>query len=180
MSEKRFGFTPLQIKGSFGVELLEKFDERGSLTRIWESHTFLDKFSVNQISLVTNPTKHTLRGLHFQKAPFEESKLIYCISGRVFDVLVDLRVNSETYRQHLNLEIGPGLKHQGVQIPAGCAHGYLTLESNSTLLYFMDKEHDPQSASGIAWNDTSLGIKWPFDPSVLSNKDSSWPKLNLN
>lgn len=179
MTESQFQFSPLKIQDSFGIQLQEKFDSRGSLTRIWDLNLFLDKFTVKQISLVNNPTNHTLRGLHFQKAPFEENKLVYCIYGKVFDVLVDLRVESKTYLQYLNLEIGPGLKFQGIQIPSGCAHGYMTLEANSTLLYLMDEEHDPQAASGIAWNDPSLGIKWPFKPNVLSDKDATWSKLNL-
>lgn len=179
MTKSQFHFSPLGIKGSYGIQLQEKVDSRGSLTRIWDINMFLDKFSVKQISLVNNPTKHTLRGLHFQKAPFEENKLVYCIYGKVFDVLVDLRIESETYLQYLNLEIGPDLKYQGLQVPSGCAHGYITLEESSTLLYLMDEEHDPQAASGIAWNDPLIGVKWPFEPGIISDKDATWPKLNL-
>lgn len=179
MIESKFHFSPLKIQDTFGIQLQKKIDSRGLLTRIWDLDLFRDKFSVNQISLVHNPTKHTLRGLHFQKVPFEENKLIYCIYGRVFDVLVDLRVKSKTYLQYLNLEIGPYSKYQGIQAPSGCAHGYMTLEENSTLLYLMDEKYDPQAASGIAWNDPSIGIKWPFPPSIISDKDTTWPKLNL-
>lgn len=179
MIENQIHFSPLRIQDAFGIQLQDKVDSRGSLTRIWDLNMFLEKFSVKQISLVHNPIRHTLRGLHFQKDPFEENKLVYCIYGKVFDVLVDLRVKSKTYLQYLNLEIGPGLKYQGIQVPSGCAHGYMTLEENSTLLYLMDKEHDPQAASGIAWNDPSIGVKWPFRPGIVSDRDATWSKLNL-
>ena len=151
MIESRFHFSPLKIPNSFGIKLEQKTDERGSLTRIWDSNLFLDKFEVNQVSIVNNPIKYTLRGLHFQKAPFAENKIIYCINGTVFDVLVDLRAKSKTYLQYLELEIGPDSEYQGIQIPAGCGHGYLTLNSNSTLVYFMDNHFLESSSSGIKW-----------------------------
>lgn len=179
MIDSKFLLSPLKIQDAFGIQLQKKVDSRGSLTRIWELDLFQNKFSVKQISLVHNPTNHTLRGLHFQKVPFEENKLIYCINGKVLDVLVDLRVKSKTYLQYSDLEIGPDSKYQGIQAPSGCAHGYMTLEENSTLLYLMDEKYDPQAASGIPWNDPSIGIKWPFQPRIISDKDTTWPKLDF-
>jgi dTDP-4-dehydrorhamnose 3,5-epimerase len=177
MTKSRFHFTPLQIPNSFGIKLEQKNDERGSLTRIWDSNLFLDKFEVNQISVVNNPVKYTLRGLHFQKAPFTENKIIYCIDGTVFDVLVDLRVKSRNYLQHLEFEIGPDCKYQGILIPAGCGHGYLTLNSNSKLVYFMDSYFSEASSSGIKWDDPQLQINWPKYPSLVSVRDSKLPYI---
>lgn len=177
MIENRFEFTPLKISNSFGIELQQKNDERGSLTRIWDNIPFFDKFEVSQVSIVNNPTKHTLRGLHFQKAPFAENKVIYCVNGKIFDVLVDLRVKSETYLQHLELEIGPNCKYQGLLIPAGCGHGYLTLKSNSTLVYFMDRYFSESNSSGIKWDDPELKINWPKYPSLVSVRDSKLPYI---
>ena len=175
MNESRFNFQKLQIQDSLGIGLREKTDDRGSLTRIWDSNAFSDKYKISEISIVNNPVSYTLRGLHFQKEPFAENKIVYCVYGRVFDVLVDLRTKSKTYLQHTGVEIGPDSQYQGMYIPAGCAHGYLTLNSNSTLIYFMDKHFSETNSFGIRWDDPKFRISWPNHPILVSERDAKLP-----
>ena len=109
-----------------------------------------------------------------------ETKIIQCIGGKVFDVIVDLRKESNTYFKHTSLEIGPSSEYQGLVVPSGCAHGYMTLEANSTLIYFMDNVYSAESSCGVLWDDPSLKIEWPSKPSVISKQDLEWPGLERN
>ena len=167
----------LELEGVLGIIEESHSDPRGTFTRVWDSNSFLKNFKLNQASIVTNSKAMTLRGLHFQAEPFSENKVIECISGKVFDVVVDLRKESPTYGLHLEIEIGPLEPYVGLFIPAGCAHGYLTLESNSTLIYFMDKEYSAENSNGLLWCDPKLSINWPSVPLLISERDSSWPQL---
>ena len=167
----------LDLEGVLGIIEESHSDSRGTFTRVWDSNSFLKGFELNQASIVTNPKAATLRGLHYQVEPFSENKIVECVSGRVFDVIVDLRKESRTYGRHLEIEIGPLEPFAGLFIPAGCAHGYLTLESNSTLIYFMDKEYSAENSTGLLWRDPKLSINWPSVPSLVSKRDSNWPQL---
>ena len=170
-------FVPLAIDGVFGIISESNIDSRGSLVRVWDQDSRLKTFNLVQSSFVLNPQRHTLRGLHFQSSPYSENKIVQCVSGKVFDVIVDLREESETFREHLEVILGPDETFIGVLIPVGCAHGYLTLEDNTSLIYFMDKEYFPESAQGLIWNDPLLSIKWPNQPKLISERDSKWQGL---
>ena len=170
-------FIPLQIDGLYGIIEETKSDLRGTLTRVWESHSILEGFNLTQTTIVTNPTKGTLRGIHYQSEPFSENKIVECISGKVFDVVVDLRKNSITHGRHFAVEIGPLETYLGLLIPAGCAHGYLTLEMSSTLVYFMDREYSVENSNGLLWCDPTLSITWPGNPVLISEQDLNWPQL---
>lgn len=172
-------FTPLEIEGAFGISEKSYFDQRGSLTRIWDADSVLRNFNLVQSSIVTNPASGTLRGLHYQAEPFSENKVVECVSGKVFDVIFDMRKNSKTYRKHLTIVIGPSEPNIGLLVPAGCAHGYLTLQPHSTMLYFMDNVYSMEHSRGIPWNDNALAVKWPFSPLLLSEQDASWPITSL-
>ena len=167
-------FNSIGIHGAYGILSSAKIDFRGSLTRLWDSDSVLHSFNLVQASIVHNPTVGTLRGLHFQAEPFSENKVVECVKGKVFDVVLDLRTDSPTSGKHFASEIGFNCDYLGVFVPAGCAHGYITLEANSSLLYFMDKAFSPEHASGIRWNDPTFGIKWPSAPTVISYRDSNW------
>lgn len=171
-------YTPLGLKGVFGIQASEYLDHRGSLFRLWDKEIFPVEFNIFQISYITNPRSGTLRGLHFQIDPFEEAKVIQCVSGKVFDVLIDLRKTSDTYGAHLEVEIGPNSLFQGLIVPVGFAHGYLTLESNSDLIYFTDKAYSSKHSRGIIWSDSGLGINWPEVPEFISERDKFWPTFN--
>lgn len=167
-------FTPLSIEGAFGISESTHSDLRGSMTRIWDNNSILRNFDLVQSSIVTNPARGTLRGLHYQAEPFSENKVVECIAGKVFDVIFDMRKDSKTYREHLTIQIGPSEAYMGLFVPAGCAHGYLTLQPHSTLVYFMDNAYSREHSRGIPWNDDSLAVKWPFKPLLLSEQDASW------
>lgn len=168
---------PLDISGVFGIQTSSVIDERGSFLRVWEGINFNEYFKLNQASVAVNPHARTLRGLHFQTEPYRESKVIQCIMGSVFDVVVDLREDSSTYGKHMSIQLGPKETFQGVVVPKGFAHGYLTLEANSILLYFMDSPYVPESAKGIVWNDPTFGIAWPHAPEVMSDRDKAFPLM---
>ena len=174
-NKPRIKFTSLQIQNSLAVTSETIFDNRGSITRIWEEISVLTAFKLSQASIVSNPVTGTFRGLHYQSEPYSENKLIQCVSGKVFDLILDLRKDSSTYKKLIEIEIGPKCVYQGLFVPAGCAHGYLTLEPNSTLIYFMDKAYSPENSQGIRWNDPKLLINWPCEPTLVSQQDLQWP-----
>jgi dTDP-4-dehydrorhamnose 3,5-epimerase len=165
--------TPLQ-----GVLLLEPTlhaDERGSFARIYCPDEFaalgLD-FVPRQVSIAHNGATLTLRGMHYCGAA--ETKLVRCVRGRIFDVVVDIRPHSPSYRQWHGCELDP-LAARAMLIPEGVAHGYLTLEAASDVLYFMDRPHDPVLDRGFRWNDPRFGIRWPAEPNVIHPRDAAYP-----
>ena len=170
-------FVPLAIDGVFGIVSESNMDSRGSLVRVWDKDSPLENFNLVQSSFVLNAQKNTLRGLHYQSSPHSENKVVQCVTGKVFDVIVDLREKSDTFRESIEVSLGPNETFIGVLIPAGCAHGYLTLEENTSLIYFMDKGYIPESAQGLLWNDPSLAINWPTQPDLISERDSKWQVL---
>jgi dTDP-4-dehydrorhamnose 3,5-epimerase len=170
-------FVPLEIDGVFGIIEPTKSDNRGSLTRVWDVNTSLSEFKLVQSSFVTNPKLGTLRGLHYQEEPHSENKIILCVTGRVFDVILDLRVDSKTNGNYVSHEIGPHCEFLGLFAPKGCAHGYLTIESDSSIVYFMDQEYLAELTRGLRWNDPKFSIRWPSNPLLISERDANW-KLN--
>lgn len=170
---------PLKIEGSYGISSVGRFDQRGSLFRMWENNELLNDFKIAQASFVSNPHKGTLRGLHFQFGNWAENKIIYCLSGLIFDVVLDLRPNSSTFKLYDSLELGPHSAYQGVIVPVGCAHGYLTRKTDTDLIYFMDKEYSSEYAAGILWNDPEFSVAWPEIPKNISKQDRNWPKFKI-
>jgi len=168
-------FTALEIQNcsAFTSDLIS--DSRGSLSRIWEENSIFSAFETIEASIVCNPTLGTLRGLHFQSSPHAENKIVQCIGGKAFDVVLDIRKESDTYRKYVGLEIGPKSRFQGLFVPAGCAHGYLTLEPDTSLIYFMDSSYSPEASNGIRWDDPNWMISWPIKPSLVSQQDLDWP-----
>ncbi len=170
-------FKPLTIQGVVLIELDKVSDHRGGFLRVFCKDEFmknkLDLCNI-QTNLSFNEYKHTLRGLHYQIAPFEESKLVMCIQGSAFDVVVDMRPESTTYKQHLHLELSSDISRM-VYIPTGCAHGFQSLEDKTTMLYHMSQVYYPDCAKGIRWNDPSFNIKWPCLTPTISDKDCKWP-----
>ena len=166
-----------EIVGAFAFSVEKNQDERGSLIRIFDSVDLFPNFKVVQASYVENPIDGTLRGLHFQAQEHAENKIVQCISGKIFDVIVDIDKESSTYGKVCSVHLGPKEKFQGIFIPKNCAHGYITLAENSNVTYFMDIEYFPECAQGIKWNDPLLGIEWPKNLVKISNKDSNLPYL---
>ena len=169
--------TPLPIPGAFAVDSAAHRDARGSFRRTFSAALFaaagLDA-RVAETSLAENPVRGTLRGLHYAARPSTEAKLVRCVSGRAFDVLVDVRPRSPTYLGWTSLELS-ATSGQSVFIPPGVAHGYLTLEEGTSLIYQMTEAYDPGASRGLRFDDPALGIVWPFPPTVICDRDRTYP-----
>jgi dTDP-4-dehydrorhamnose 3,5-epimerase len=168
---------PLVLPGAFAVELERHADERGFFARTFCAREFaaagLD-VRVVQANLSWNAKQGTLRGLHWQAAPHAEAKLVRCVRGRVFDVLVDVRPDSPAFRRHVALELTADGR-EAVYIPAGVAHGFLTLEDDCELHYQMTEFHAPEAARGARYDDPAFAIPWPAPVAVISARDLAWP-----
>ena len=170
-------FSATGIAGVVIVDVEPHADERGSFARLHCPDEFAaagHAFEPAQTSLSRNPHAGTLRGLHHQPAPHGEVKLVRCVRGRIFDVAVDLRPQSPTHRrwvaQELSAETGRALL-----IPQGVAHGFLTLEPDSDVLYQIAPKYAPGREAGVRWNDPAFGVVWPQAPKVISPRDASYP-----
>ncbi len=156
-------------------------DSRGWFSETWNAKLFAD-FGISTSFCQDNHSlsrpAFTLRGLHFQKAPHAQAKLVRCLRGRIFDVAVDIRNESPTFRHWVGVELSADEGNQ-LFIPAGYAHGFLTLEADCEVAYKVDAYYAPGSDGGIAWNDPGLGIAWPLDGQSphLSEKDAALPRL---
>lgn len=172
-----FRSTPLP--GLIEIEATPHTDARGSFARAFCIEEFREAgidFQPAQTSLSTNTSALTLRGLHFQRPPFAEAKLVRAVSGRAFDVAVDLRPGG-TYGRWHGIELC-AIRMNAVFIPEGFAHGFLTLEPDTTLLYQIAPAHMPGHSAGIRWDDKALSIAWPEFPRVISQADSTLPTLS--
>src|SRR3990167_10636577 len=152
-------------------------DSRGLLRRHFcqrefrEVHLFTD---IKQTNISENKRKHTLRGFHCQHPPHGEAKLISCIKGSIYDIVVDLRPNSTTFCKWIQTELSEE-NRLSLLVPEGCANAYLTLEDNTRILYLHSNYYNPSSESGIRYNDPFFNFQWPVEPSVISEKDKSIP-----
>ncbi|HTM53066.1 MAG TPA: dTDP-4-dehydrorhamnose 3,5-epimerase family protein [Pirellulales bacterium] len=170
-------FTETSIAGAYLIDVEPSHDERGSFVRTWCRQEFtahgLD-FTVEQCATAYNDRAGTLRGLHYQVAPHEEQKLVRCVRGSVYDVIVDVRAGSASFGRWFAVRLTPS--GPALLVPIGCAHGYWTLEDGSELSYHMSAPHDPASSRGIRWNDPTLAISWPGKtPVVISKRDRELP-----
>ena len=152
-------------------------DQRGVFRRSFCEDEFANNgidFKVIQGNISENFKKYTLRGFHYQKPPSNESKIISCITGSLFNVVIDLRRNSSTYHQWASLEIS-SLKKESIYVPAGCANAYLTMHNDTIVHYYMGDSYSPNSYSGIRYNDPMFSIAWPCIPKIISEKDLNIP-----
>ena len=171
-------FYETELKGAYIIEL-EKFeDERGFFTRVWDKKIMQDqglKSDLVQMSFSFSKKKGTLRGMHFQEEPFREVKIVKCIQGKIFDVIIDLRVESRTYKKWIGIELSAD-KQKMIYVPEGFAHGFQTLEENTHVLYQMSNWFSPEHEKGIRWDDKDFNIKWPITDLIISKKDLSHKK----
>jgi dTDP-4-dehydrorhamnose 3,5-epimerase len=170
---------PTLIDGVFIVELERREDARGFFARAFCAREFEAaglNGNVAQANLSFNHLAGTLRGLHYQLPPAAEAKLVRCTRGRVFDVAVDVRRDSNTYLQHVGVVLDPA-EHRALYVPEGCAHGYLTLEDESEVMYLVSEFYSPDSEAGLRWDDPRLSIRWPLEVRAISGKDAAWPHL---
>ncbi|MBX4918644.1 dTDP-4-dehydrorhamnose 3,5-epimerase [Rhizobium bangladeshense] len=168
-------FVPTAVSGAFVVEVDARSDERGLFARTFDAKSFADRGLVPvypQCNVSQNHKRGTLRGMHFQADPRPEIKLVRATRGRVFDVALDLRRDSPTYLQWASVELDARSRN-AFYIPAGCAHGFLTLEDDCELFYQMSEVFVPELARGVRWDDPAFSIAWPFEPSVISERDAA-------
>jgi len=173
-------FNPSYIPGSFEITLSPREDERGIFTRLFCLEEFSAIGHYKNIVQVNNSVNHrigTIRGMHFQRPPHEEVKIIRCIKGRIFDVLVDVRKSSPTFLKWHAVELSAS-KNNMIYIPEGIAHGFQVLERDSELLYFHTQYYHPESEGALRYDDPLLGIKWPKKPVNVSDKDKSYRLIN--
>lgn len=170
-------FVPTAIVGVVRVEAEPHTDDRGLFARLHCPDEFAAAgipFVPVQTSVSRNPTAGTLRGLHHQAAPHAETKLVRVTRGRVFDVAVDLRPESPTHRQWTAVELSAE-NLAGLFVPEGVAHGFLTLEPDSDVLYQIAPAYRPGHEAGVRWDDPAFGIEWPATPALISPRDAAYP-----
>lgn len=172
-------FEATPIEGLCVLRATQHADERGHFARLWDEMEFAAagySFRPTQISTSFNRRRGTLRGLHWQTGPHAETKLVRPVRGRIFDVAVDLRRQTRRWGAWFGLELD-ACEGSGLLIPAGFAHGFLTLTDDAEVLYLIDTPHQPEAARGARWDDPALSIAWPFDPEIVAARDRQWPLL---
>ncbi|WP_353646478.1 dTDP-4-dehydrorhamnose 3,5-epimerase [Mesorhizobium sp. WSM2239] len=171
-------FTTTDIPGAALVDLQKFEDDRGFFARGWCAREFAEQgfpHQIVQMNISYNLRKHTLRGFHYQLAPFGEDKLLRCIRGSIFDVLIDLRPESPAYKRYLTVELSAANGRMLV-IPKGCANAFLTMEDETEATYLVSQFYTPAAERGVRWDDPTFAVKWPVPaPAVISEKDRSWP-----
>jgi dTDP-4-dehydrorhamnose 3,5-epimerase len=170
-------FTETRLHGACIIELEPHADERGFFARTFCREEFILHGlnpDIVQCNISFNKKKGTLRGMHYQAKPFEETKLVWCNHGAIYDVVIDLRPESPTHRQWISVELTQA-NHKAVYVPAGCAHGFQTLTDNAEVFYQISQLHHPEAARGVRWDDPAFGITWPVDQKIISSRDQGYP-----
>jgi dTDP-4-dehydrorhamnose 3,5-epimerase len=165
------------LEGAFTIEPERVVDERGYFARIFCAEEFARlglRPDVSQSSVSYNAVAGTLRGMHWQALPHGECKLVRCVRGAVWDVIVDVRPGSDTYRQWWSVELSAA-NGTMLYVPEGVAHGFLTLARASEVMYQMSDPYVPEAARGVRWDDPAFGIAWPSAPAVMSDRDRTYP-----
>jgi dTDP-4-dehydrorhamnose 3,5-epimerase len=172
-------FVETRLEGALIVEPERLEDRRGFFARTWCRREFAEhglSEDLVQCSISYNRWKGTLRGMHYQLPPHEEVKLIRCTAGAVFDVIIDLRPDSTTFKQHFAAELTAENRRM-LYVPAGFAHGFLTLADDTEVFYQMSEYYTPDSGRGVRWNDPAFGIEWPLAVSVIVERDLSYAEF---
>ncbi len=175
-------FTESPLPGVFVVDMAPLQDERGFFARAYCREEFAAQglgIEMRQCSVSYNLKKGTLRGLHYQRAPHEEHKLVRCTAGAIFDVVVDIRPQSASYRRWFG-ETLTAQNHRSVFIPPGFAHGFVTLCDETEVYYMISVSHAPEYSRGYRWNDPAFSIEWPEVPSIISPRDAHFPLLGAS
>lgn len=170
-------FAEAGLPGVYEVQIELKPDERGFFARTWCRNEFASKALDTQLvqcSLSYNTKKGTLRGMHFQASPHAETKLVRCTKGSIYDVVLDLRQESQAYRRWIGVVLSAD-KRNALYVPKGCAHGFLTLEDDTEIFYQMSDFYDAGSSRGVRWNDPAFGIVWPTKVEMISSRDANYP-----
>ncbi len=166
-------FESIPLKDAYLIDLDKLGDDRGFFARAFCAQEFADQGLASRFVQVNNSLsadKGTLRGMHYQLSPHAETKLVRCIRGALWDVILDLRPDSATFGQHFGAELSAENRRM-MYVPKGVAHGFITLHDDTEAFYFVDEAYAPEHERGVRWNDPHFSIEWPIEPAVLSDKD---------
>lgn len=170
-------FNQTKLKGVFEIEIEPHADERGFFARSW-CQTEFEQHGINprlvQCNISYNYRKGTLRGMHFQAEPYPEAKLVRCTRGGVYDVVLDLRRDSPTFKDWIGVELTAN-ESNAIYVPAGCGHGFITLEDGVEVAYQMSEVYHSDLACGVRWDDPQFGVQWPLAVEVISERDRTYP-----
>jgi dTDP-4-dehydrorhamnose 3,5-epimerase len=170
-------FEPTPLPGAFVIAPERLRDERGYFSRTFCRRDFEERGLnpvVAQCNVSFSAKRGTLRGMHFQRPPHAEAKLVRCTAGAIYDVAIDLRPDSPTFRRHFGVRLDPS-EDRMLYIPEGFAHGFLALEDETSIFYQMSESYAPSHAAGVRWDDPAFGIAWPFAPTVMTERDRTYP-----
>ena len=174
-------YTPTSVAGVTIIEIEPHLDHRGFFSRAFCAGEFISHgliSDVSQTNICFNYTRGTVRGLHRQVPPHAEAKLVRCTRGAIVDVAVDVRTGSQTYGKHAMVELSAD-NRRALFLPPYVAHGFQTLVDNTEVMYQVSGPYEPSSEEGFRWNEREFGIKWPLPVTVISEKDASWPSLDV-
>jgi dTDP-4-dehydrorhamnose 3,5-epimerase len=174
-------FKELGLAGAFRIEPQRIEDERGFFARAFCQREFVAhglNTTIAQCSISFNKQRGTLRGMHYQDAPYEEDKLVQCTRGALYDVLIDLRITSSTFKQHVAEVLTADNRHI-LYVPKGVAHGFITIEDDTEVSYQISEFYSPEHARGVRWDDPAFGIDWPLEVRVISERDRRYPDFDL-
>ncbi len=172
-------FRETKLSGAYVVDLQPFTDDRGQFARAWCNEEFARQGLVAdyvQSNVSVNPRRGTLRGLHYQEAPHAEVKLVRCVRGAIWDVIVDLRPRSSTYGQWLGVELTPQALTM-LYVPEGFAHGFQVLADDTEVNYLVSSPYSPHAARGVRYDDPAIGVHWPLEVTSISDNDRSWPLM---
>jgi dTDP-4-dehydrorhamnose 3,5-epimerase len=173
-------FTKTNLEGAFVIRIQKLEDDRGFFARAFCQREFQEHGlnpNVVQCNISYNKQKGTLRGMHFQSAPHQEAKLVRCMQGAIYDVIIDIRLESETYMEHFTIHLSAD-NYKALYVPEGFAHGFLTLEENTHVFYQMSDFFSPGNARGFRWNDPAFNIEWPEEIQSISDRDANLPNYS--
>lgn len=174
-------FNQTTLHGAYLIEIEPHEDERGFFARTWSREEFLKhelNAAIAQCSISYNKKRGTLRGVHYQVKPYEETKVVACTAGAIYDLIVDLRPTSKTFKRWFAVELTADKKNM-LYVPEGFAHGFQTLEDESEVFYQISQTYQPEYSRGIRFDDPAFGFQWPIEKRIISERDRTFPDFTL-
>ena len=169
-------FTPTELVGAYIIDFQKREDSRGFFAHAWSQAEFAQhglNSQIIDINFSYNRSRGTLRGMHFQRDPYAQVKIVRCVRGAIYDAIVDLRPGSPTFRQSIGVELTAD-NHRALYVPEGFGHGFQTLEDHCDVMYLVSQIYAPSAEDGVRYDDPAFAIAWPLPPTVISERDLAW------